>query len=53
MSILPTIFVSDGNKTIRINASDEADWAARGFVALDVPSEQPAVAIPVRKKQKK
>ena len=32
MEILPTMLVSDGKQTIRINVSDEAAWAKRGFV---------------------
>ena len=32
MEILPTMLVSDGKQSIRINVSDEAAWAQRGFV---------------------
>lgn len=40
MEILPTMLVSDGKQTIRINVADEAAWADRGFKKSDADVQQ-------------
>ena len=54
MEILPTMLVSDGKQSIRINVSDEAVWAQRGFKkpAVDIPPSATDGEQPVGKRKK-
>jgi hypothetical protein len=54
MSTIPTIYVTDGTRTIRINESDAPDLAKRGFHPPAPPApvspEPPAPPAPVSRK---
>ena len=39
--ILPTIEVTDGKRTIRVNASEKSEWAQKGWKPADAPKEKP------------